>query len=71
MLLRLSQALVAPVYWTGGRRVSEQKALLAAKSCNWKPAMIDLFRDIIILARDTGMRNGRELCRIRTENLCR
>ena len=31
--------------------------------------MFDLFRDIIILARDTGMRNGRELYRIRTEHL--
>jgi len=49
--------------------VAEQKLLLAAKSCNWKPAMFDLFRDIIILARDTGMRNGPELYRIRTENL--
>jgi len=48
---------------------AEQKLLLAAKSCNWKPAMFDLFRDVIILARDTGMRNGRELYRIGTENL--
>ena len=31
--------------------------------------MFELFRDVIILARDTGMRNGRELYRIRTENL--
>ena len=31
--------------------------------------MFDLFRDVIILARDTGMRNGRELYRIRSENL--
>ena len=48
---------------------AEQKLLLAAKSCNWKPAMFAVFRDVIILARDTGMRNGRELYRIRTENL--
>ena len=48
---------------------AEEKLLLAAKSCNWKPAMFDLFRDVIILARDTGMRNGRELYSIRTENL--
>jgi hypothetical protein len=40
---------------------AEQKLLLAAKSSNWKPAMFDLFRDVIILARNTGMRNGREL----------
>jgi integrase len=48
---------------------AEQKLLLAARSCNWKPAIFDLFRDVIILARDTGMRNGRELYRIRIENL--
>ncbi len=48
---------------------AEQKLLIAAKSCHWKPAMLELFRDIIILDRDTGMRNGRELYRIRTENL--
>jgi hypothetical protein len=48
---------------------AEQKLLLAAKSFNWKPATFDMFRDVIILARDTGMRNGRELYRIRTENL--
>ena len=48
---------------------AEQKLLAAAKACNWKPRMFDLFRDVIILARDTGMRNGRELYRVRTENL--
>lgn len=31
--------------------------------------MFELFRNVIILARDTGMQNGRELYRIRTENL--
>ena len=48
---------------------AEQKLLLAAESCNWKSAIFNLFRDVIILARDTGMRNGRELYRIRIENL--
>ena len=48
---------------------AEQKLLLAAESCNWKPAVFHLFRDVIILARGTGMRNGRELYRIRIENL--
>ena len=48
---------------------AERKLLAAAKSCNWKPPMFELFRDVIILARETGMRNGRELYRIRTENL--
>ena len=44
---------------------AEETLLTAAKSCNWKPEMFELFRDVIILARDTGMRNGRELYRIR------
>jgi len=57
-----------------GRRLrlddnAEQKLLVAAKACNWAPGTFDLFRDIIILARDTGMRNQRELYRIRMENL--
>lgn len=48
---------------------AEQKLLSAAKSCNWKPPVFELFRDVIILARDTGMRNARELYRIRTKDL--
>jgi integrase len=48
---------------------AEQKLLLAAKSFGWKTAVFDLLRDVILLARDTGMRNGRELYRIRAENL--
>ena len=48
---------------------AEQRLLIAAKSCYWKLGMFELFRDIIIPARDPGMRNGRELYRIRTENL--
>lgn len=48
---------------------AEQKLLAAAKSCNWKPPMFELFRDVIILARDTGMRNARELYRMRTGDL--
>ncbi len=57
-----------------GRRLrldndAEQKLLAAAKSCGWRRSSFELFRDIIILARDTGMRNRRELYRIRVENL--
>jgi hypothetical protein len=37
---------------------AEQKLLLAAESCNWKPAMFNLFRDVIILARDPGCGTG-------------
>lgn len=47
----------------------EKKLLTAAKACSWRPRSFELFRDIIILARDTGMRNRRELFRIRIEDL--
>jgi len=57
-----------------GRRLTldddaEQKLLAAAKACGWRRRSFELFRDIIILARDTGMRNRRELYRVRIENL--
>src|SRR5712692_10058193 len=57
-----------------GRRLrldddAEQRLLVAASICNWTPGMFELLRDVIILARDTGMRNQRELYRIRMENL--
>jgi len=48
---------------------AEEKLLAAAKSCGWRRRSFELFRDVIILARDTGMRNRRELYRIRIENL--
>jgi integrase len=57
-----------------GRRLrldddAEQRLLVAAKTCNWTAGMFELLRDLIILARDTGMRNQRELYRIRLEDL--
>ncbi len=57
-----------------GRRLrldddAEQRLLVAASGCSWKPGSFELFRDVIILARDTGMRNQRELYCMRTENL--
>jgi len=57
-----------------GRRLrlddhAEQKLLVAASTCDWTTGMFELLRDVIILARDTGMRNQRELYRIRMENL--
>jgi integrase len=57
-----------------GRRLrldddAEQRLLVAASACSWKPSSFELFRDVIILARDTGMRNQRELYCMRTENL--
>ena len=57
-----------------GRRLrlddhAEQKLLVAASTCDWTTGRFELLRDVIILARDTGMRNQRELYRIRMENL--
>jgi len=57
-----------------GRRLrldddAEQKLLVAASTCHWTTGNFELLRDVIILARDTGMRNQRELYRIRIEDL--
>jgi hypothetical protein len=41
--------------------MTEEKLGTAAKSCDWKPEMFEMFPDIVILARDAGMRKGREL----------
>jgi len=43
--------------------------LAAAARCEWRKRTFELFRDIIILMRDTGMRNESELYRMRMENL--
>jgi site-specific recombinase XerD len=48
---------------------AEKKLLEAAAACNWRTKSVELFRDIVILVRDTGMRNERELYRVRIENL--
>jgi integrase len=58
----------------GGRTLrldheAEQRLLVAAQACGWAQHKFDLFRDVLILARDTGMRNQRELYQIRIENL--
>ena len=47
----------------------EKKLLSAANACKWRKCSRNLFRDIVILMRDTGMRNERELYRMRMENL--
>jgi hypothetical protein len=49
--------------------VAEDKLLAASARCKWRLRTRELFRDIIILMRDTGMRNERELFRMRVENL--
>ena len=48
---------------------AEKKLMAGALACNWRPRTRELFRDIVILMRDTGMRNERELFRMRIENL--
>ena len=48
---------------------AERKLLAGAAACNWRKRSLQLFRDIVILMRDTGMRNERELYRMRIENL--
>jgi integrase len=48
---------------------AEKKLLAGAAACDWRKRSLQLFRDIIILMRDTGMRNERELYRMRIENL--
>ena len=48
---------------------AERKLLTGALACNWRPRTLKLFCDIVILMRDTGMRNERELFQMRIENL--
>ncbi len=48
---------------------AEKKLIAVSSLCNWRPRTRELFRDIIMLMRDTGMRNEREVFRMRIENL--
>ncbi len=52
---------------------AEAKLLAAAdklvKNGEWKPKVRSLFGDLVMLVRDTGMRNERELYRVRIENI--
>jgi integrase len=48
---------------------AESKLVAGTASCKWRQRTRELFRDIVILMRDTGMRNQRELYRMRIENL--
>lgn len=50
---------------------SEKKILGAAGKLGWRPKTFLLFQDVVILARETGMRNERELYRILIENVDR
>jgi len=48
---------------------AERRLIEGAQACTWRGRTFDLFRDIVILMRDTGMRNQRELYRMCIENL--
>lgn len=48
---------------------AERKLLAASTSCGWRKKTLELFQDVVLLMRDTGMRNERELYRIRLQNL--
>ncbi|PYX67721.1 MAG: hypothetical protein DMG78_27080 [Acidobacteria bacterium] len=37
---------------------AERKLFAAAADCQWRKRTADLFRDIVILMRDTGMRKS-------------
>jgi integrase len=50
---------------------SEKKILGAATQLGWRLPTYLLFQDVVILARETGMRNERELYQIRIENVDR
>jgi integrase len=47
----------------------EAKLITAAALCGWRAKSFDLFRDVVVLMRETGMRNERELYRVRIENI--
>lgn len=48
---------------------AEKSLLEGAATCKWRKRTFQLFKDIVILMRDTGMRNERELYRVRIENI--
>jgi integrase len=48
---------------------AEERLVQACLRCRWRPRTRELFRDIVALMRDTGMRNERELFQMRIENL--
>ena len=47
----------------------EAKLIDAAALCGWRTKSFELFRDIVVLMRETGMRNERELYRVRIESI--
>lgn len=51
--------------------VYEQKLLAAALKLKWRKKTFGLFRDVVALMRETGMRNERELFQVLIENVDR
>lgn len=47
----------------------ETRLIAASAKCGWRQKSLELFRDVVVLMRDTGMRNDRELYRVRIENI--
>ena len=48
---------------------AERKLFAGAEKCDWDARSLQLLKDIIVLVRDTGMRNERELYRLRIEHI--
>jgi len=48
---------------------AEKRLLAGAAACKRRKPSHERFLDIVVLTRDTGMRNERELYRLRIENL--
>jgi len=48
---------------------AERALLDGAAGCKWRKRTLQLFKDVVVLMRDTGMRNERELYRVRIENV--
>jgi integrase len=48
---------------------AEKKLLAGASACQWRRRTLELFCDIVVLVRDTGMRNEKELYQVRIENI--
>jgi integrase len=49
--------------------LAEEKLLAASADCGWKPEKVEMFGDILILMRDGGFRNEKELYPLRIEDL--
>lgn len=45
------------------------KLIEAAALCGWRAKSFERFRDVVVLMRETGMRNERELYRVRIESI--